>query len=439
MKKLLFFILTLLLSLASSCIVYREIRYLKPEIDEYNAFPQAKIQSGEDKFHFPVAIDTVISRLRWTRIIKGDTVRISIDEYLAKSNTTAYLIIKNDTIIYEKYYRGYDRSKISTFFSVTKSVTSLLVGIAVDEGYIKSVHDPVTDYVPEFKDGDPRFRQLTIEHLLNMRAGLRFTESYTHPFKGMARLFYGSNQLSFLKKLKFQYEPGEVYDYNSATTAILGIVLERAIKRPYAEYLEEKVWKPLGMEYDASMSLDDKKHRSAKSYQGLSATAIDLAKIGRLYMNGGNWNGVQIVSKEWVEKSITPNVAENHISGKKYRDYQYHWYSDERDWYERDSTTGAYLFNDSISALRFAEESAFKYYDVRKLENRDIPGHHWVVADFSPTFYAFGIIDQILYVDPEKKIIMVRLGEKWANDYKVFTVTNSLIRFLKYPILEKRW
>ena len=435
----LFFVLLLLLGTMSSCTVYRVIRYWTPEIVEYNAFPQAKIKSGEDKLFFPVAIDSFLVNVRLVeRNAKGDTVgRPSVDEYLGRSATTAYLIIKNDTLIYEQYYRGYDRSKISAFFSVTKSVTSLLVGIAVDEGYIKNVHDPVTDYIPELKKKDPRFQKLTIEHLLNMQAGLKFSEEYNkNPFRDITRLFYGRNQLAVIKKLKFSRDPGEIYDYNSVTTAILGIVLEKAIQRPYVAYLEEKVWKPLGMEYDASMSLDDKKHRSAKSYYGLNATAIDLAKIGQLYMNGGNWNGKQIVSKEWVEKSATPNIAENHISGKKYKDYQYHWYSIERGWYERDST-GVYLFNDSISALRFAEDSTFVHYDIRKLKNADTPGDHWVAIDFSPEFYAFGIMSQVLYVDPEKKIIMVRLGEKWDSDFKTVVLTRVLAS--RYPVLEKRW
>ena len=429
------FILMLLSMMVASCTAYRIVRYWKPGIDEYNVFPQAKIQSGEEKFHFPIAIDSAIVKAR----IRVNSDTISIDEYLGKSATTAYLLIKNDTIVYEQYFRGYNRSKISTFFSVTKSVTSLLVGIAIDEGYIKSVHDLVTDYIPELKKGDHRFQKLTIEHLLNMQAGLRFSESYTNPLKDVGRLFYGRNQLGQLKKLKFKQDPGEKYDYNSATTALLGVVLERAIKRPYAEYLEEKVWIPLGMEYNASLSLDDKKHKSAKSYQGLTATAIDLAKIGRLYMNGGNWNGVQIVSKEWVEKSITPNTAENRISDGKYKSYQYQWYSYEREWYVVDSI-GAYRFNDSLSALRFAEESAFAYSDIRKRKNRDNTGYHWVVYDIAPQFYAHGIMDQVLWVDPEKKIIMVRLGEKWYPSYSYNAV--RLTRYVltqQYPILEKKW
>jgi CubicO group peptidase (beta-lactamase class C family) len=417
--------------------MYKMVRYWTPNIDEYNAFPQAKISSGEEKFHFPVAIDTVFNNLEVTKVLKGDTLRFTIDEFAAKSKTTAYLIIKNDTVIYERYYRGYDRSKISTFFSTTKSITSLLTGIAVDEGYIKSVHDPVTDYVPEFKEGDPRFQKLTIEHLLNMQAGLDFTESYSNPFEEMAKLFYGKNQLEQLKNLKFVRDPGEKYAYNSATTAILGVVLERATNKPYAEYLQEKVWIPLGMEYDASVSLDDKKHRSAKAYYGLNATAIDLAKIGRLYMNGGNWNGKQIVSKEWVEKSTTPNISEDHVGGEKYEDYQYCWYSTKRNSYERNST-GAYLFNDSISALHFAEDSALVHYEIRKIMNIGSLGYHWRITDFTPEFNTFGIMGQVLFVDPERKVIVVRLGEEWSDEYNT-TWLARIIAQRRYPVLEEKW
>ncbi len=430
MKKYLL-VLILLGSLISSCTFYRSVRYWTPDIDEYNAFPQAKVEAGENKFRFYLPKNSIDIGSSKVIIHKKDT--LTVDEYLAKTRTTAFLIIKNDTIICEKYYRGYDKSKISTFFSVTKSVTSLLVGIAVDEGYIKSVQDPVTDYIPELKNRDPHFQKLTIEQLLNMQAGFRFNESYSNPFSDMAKLFYGSNQLGLIEKLTFSQEPGEENDYNSVTTAVLGIVLERAIGRPYAEYLEEKVWKPLGMEYDASVNLDDKKHRSAKSYQGLNATAIDLAKIGRLYLNGGNWNGVQIVSKAWIDKSTTPCIEENHM-GYKYKGYQYHWYSNSRAYYKNAEGSA---FKDSLSATQFAEESGFKYYKLWKEKKNDASGYDWSVTTYGPQYYALGIMSQTLYIDPEKKFIVVRLGEKWTDNYNAIQLANILMR--KAPIVEKMW
>jgi CubicO group peptidase (beta-lactamase class C family) len=368
------------------------------------------------------------------KIKNRDTLRFSIDEYLSTSATTAFLLIKNDTIVFEKYYQGYDRSKISTFFSVTKSITSLLVGIAIDEGHIKSIHDPVTDYIPEFKKGDSRFEKLTIEHLLNMQAGLRFNESYKNFFSGMAKLFYGRNSFGQLKKLKFDIEPGVENEYNSATTAILGIVLERAVKKSYTEYLKEKVWEPLGMEYNASMSLDDKKHRVAKAYQGLNATAVDLAKIGRLYLNGGNWNGKQIVSKEWIEKSTTPDIEESH-TGVKYKGYQYQWYSESRT--VRDST-GNYQFNDSITALRIAEELAGEHFKLWHLRNNRKSDRHWEVYKYLPQYYAFGLMNQILWIDAEKKIIMVRLGKYAENAFGSIALTRNILTW-EYPIIEKSY
>ncbi|MDR2683453.1 MAG: beta-lactamase family protein [Dysgonamonadaceae bacterium] len=415
-------------------MVYRSVRYWTPGIDEYSAFPQAKIEADEHPFRFHGREKGPDIGAAKVTLHQKETM--TVDEYLAKTHTTAFLLIRNDTLLCEKYYRGYDRSQISTLFSVSKSVTSLLVGIAVDEGFIRSVHDPVTDYIPELKNKDPHFQKLTIEHLLNMQAGLQFDESYTNPLSGMARLYYGNNQLGLIEKMKFAKEPGEAYEYNSATTAILGIVLERAVGKPYAAYLEEKVWKPLGMEYPASMSLDDRKHRSAKAYGGLNATAIDVAKIGRLYLNRGNWNGKQIVSPAWIDKSIVPAVGSVE-DWKKYKDHQYLWYNDERACFITDST-GAYRFTDSISARNFAEESAFKYYTVRKYQDQKA-GDYWAVCELAPQFYAYGVKSQILYVDPERKFILVRLGEKWATgeDYNVIRLANRLMR--QSPVEEKRW
>ncbi|MDR0543528.1 MAG: beta-lactamase family protein [Dysgonamonadaceae bacterium] len=421
--------------MSNSCTAYRIARYGAPGIYEYPAFPQEKIDAGDDKFYFFHRKDTIDTSRKNISIPANE--HLSMDDFLKKSKTTAFLIIRNDTILYEKYdHPGY-RDKISTFFSVTKSITSLLVGIAVDEGYIKNVNDPVTEYITELKTCDPLFQKLTIEHLLNMQAGLRFNESYTNPFGSMAKLFYGTNQTAFIKKLKFDKKPGEEYNYNSVTTAILGMVLERAVGRSYAEYLEAKVWKPLGMEYGASVSLDDAKNRSAKTYQGINATAIDLAKIGRLYLNGGNWNGKQIVSKEWIERSIMPCPEEDHL-GKNYYGYQYQWYSNKDSYGFYPDSIGRYRFNDSISAVRFAEQSAFKYWNIRKYANRDNSGYHWAVFAYLPQFYAEGILGQILEVDTERKIIIVRLGRKnWSGRYNPMWLAGRLVR--NSPIVEKKW
>ena len=284
-KKL--FILAITSIIIQSCTsIYREIRYGEPGIDAYKIFPSDTIKPEGVPFHFkegnkailnkPILNNDEVKRIRTLH----DSLPFTLDYFLNKTATTAFLVIRNDSILFEKYYRGYDRARISTIFSISKSITSLLVGMAVDDGSISSIQDPITKYIPELKGKDPKFDRLTLEDLLNMRAGLKFTESYLNPFGRMARHYYGGNQLGKIKKLEFESEPGKKFEYQSVSTALLGIAVENATGISLARYLQEKVWIPMGMENGASWSLDDKRHRVAKAYGGLNTTAIDLAKIG---------------------------------------------------------------------------------------------------------------------------------------------------------------
>lgn len=228
-----------------------------------------------------------------------------------KTETQGVLIIHNDSIVYEKCTGDIAPDKIAGVFSVTKSVTSLLCGIAVDEGYIKSIDDPVTDYLPELKKEDPMWQKLTIRHLLDMRSGLDFDDTYSLSLKtkdikrlnAMAKLNYGRNIPAQIRNLKFRTEPGSEYNYDSMTSEVLGVIIERVVGKSYAEYLCEKIWTPLGMESPAYINYDSKKHHAAHAFGGLALTMRDLAKIGRLYLNHGLWDGKRIVSESWVEQS----------------------------------------------------------------------------------------------------------------------------------------
>lgn len=280
-----------------------------------------------------------------------------------KTETQGVLIVKDDSIVYEKCTGDITPDKIAGVFSVTKSITSLLCGIAVDEGYIKSVDDAVTDYLPELKKGDPMWQKLTIRHLLDMQSGLDFDDTYSlrlqdlKRLNAMSRLYYGRNIKAQVKKLKFRCEPGTEYRYESMTTEILGLVIESATGRSYSDYLTEKVWTPIGMESPAYMNYDSKKHHTAHAFGGLALTMRDLAKIGRLYLNHGQWDGKKIVSESWIEQS-TAYSTDN-------EGYHFCWYNT--------SCIGA--------------------------DKADYPG-----------YYAMGIRGQVLFVNPYKNLIMVRLG-----------------------------
>lgn len=282
-----------------------------------------------------------------------------------KTETQGVLIIQNDSIVYEKCIGEMAADKTAGVFSVTKSVVSLLCGIAVDEGFIKSVDDPVTDYLPELLKEDPMWPMLTIRHLLDMQSGLDFSDTYSLSLRGkdirqlhtMAKLNYGRNIWAQVRKLKFRCEPGTEYRYESMTTEILGLVIEAATGSRLADYLEEKVWTPLGMESSAYLSYDSEKHHAPHAFGGLATTMLDLAKIGRLYLNRGLWDGKRIVSESWIQQS-TAYSTDN-------EGYHFCWYNT--------SCIGA--------------------------DKAEYPG-----------YYAMGIRGQILFVNPYKRLIMVRLG-----------------------------
>src|SRR5690606_2769159 len=151
---------------------------------------------------------------------------ISFEDYLAQNQTVSFLIIKNDTIQYENYFNDYSKESIVASFSMAKSVTSILIGCAIDDGYIQSVDEPVVSYVPELKKNGFT-ESLTIRHLLQMMSGINFNESYSNPFGDAATYYYGTNLRKAISKMEPLNESGKSFAYSSGDTQLLGLVLER--------------------------------------------------------------------------------------------------------------------------------------------------------------------------------------------------------------------
>ena len=398
-----------------SCVVTRGIKYGNASVDDYTVFEQDTVARGVQafKFHEKQQNNALIDTLRFDiHLSKADTLlNLTLRETMDYMDVpSAAIVIQNDTILFEHYSGGWDGDSQSCIFSVTKTITSLLCGIALKDGYIKSLSDPVTDYVPELKDADPKFAQLKIEHLLDMTAGLKFNENYSwNPFSKMAKLYMGNNTLKVLQSLKFINTPGESFSYNSATTAILGVVIERATGKPYAQYLSEKVWQPLGMERNALIGLDSKKHHTAKSFAGLTTNVRDLAKIGKLFLNNGACNGAQIVDSTFVNRCLSTHTAG--ISGKAQSEYSYSWY-----WGVADEENGKRKFFNTLDELKL-------YYknhpdkNVRQIKKNLKNGYFAVLHNGG--FWGFGLYGQVLYVNPEKNMIAVFLGADRLEDFNI--------------------
>ncbi len=350
MKKISLLILSILiLSTLQSCKVGRFIAYNFADIKDYKKFPSREIKKGSTTFQFATT-----EKGKAPKELTKEGKSIKFEKLLTDNKTVAFLIIQNDTIQYENYFSKYTKNSIVPSFSMSKSILSILIGCAMDDKLIKSVKEPITNYIPELKKNG--LEKVSIEHLLQMTSGIKFNESYSNPFGDAATFYYGRNLRKAMSKIKLKNTPGKKFEYISGNSQLLGLVLERALKTmTISTYLQEKIWQPLQMEYAASWSIDKKKNGLEKTFCCINARARDYAKIGRLYLNSGNWNGKQIVSENWITLST-----------------------------KVDSTNGSAHF--------------YQY--------------QWWLPSSTGEFMAQGILGQYIYVNPAKKLIIVRLGKK---------------------------
>lgn len=333
----------------SACQIGRFVFYNFADIKDHKKFPARALKAPAQKFNFNVALQNKSPKT----ITSKNKKDIKFDDYIEGHKTVAFMIIQNDSIYYEKYFKGYNEASIVPSFSMAKSVTSMLIGCAIDDGLIKSVDEPIINYLPQLQKNG--LDKVTIKHLLQMTSGINFNESYINPFGHAASFYYGKKLRKSVNKLKLKDEPGTKFNYISGNTQVLGMVLEKALNgKTITDYLQEKIWQPLGMEYDASWSIDKKNDGMEKTFCCINARAKDYAKLGRLYLNNGNWNGKQIVSSNWVKESTKIDTANGSAAF-----YQYQW---------------------------------------------------WILGK-DGDYMAQGILGQFIYVNPAKHLIMVRLGK----------------------------
>jgi CubicO group peptidase (beta-lactamase class C family) len=217
--------------------------------------------------------------------------------------TTALLVFRSDSLLFEQYREG-DVRTMSNSFSMAKSITSILVGVAVEEGFIKSVEDRVGDYLEAYRNGMDTL--LTIRHLLDMTSGIPFGESYSSPFGYMAKSYYGKDLTSATLKYHVQRQPGTLWAYEGGNTVLLGMILTKATGMTVSDYCSTRLWSRIGSEQDAYWNLDDD-NGIEKTFSGFYAAARDFSRLGHLFMRDGVWKGDTILSPNWVKESLTPN------------------------------------------------------------------------------------------------------------------------------------
>ncbi len=238
---------------------------------------------------------------------------VSETERLQKYNEAygaiAYVIIKNDSIWFENYYDGFDENSKTNSFSMAKSYVSGLMGKAIEEGYIKSLDQPVSDFFPEFSEG--LAAKMTVGDLSSMASGTNWDEKYYSPLSITTRAYFDDDLKKVILGLKVIKEPGQAYKYSSGDTQLLAMVIEKATGKKLYDYLTESFWKPLGSENETLWQVDSKEHDLVKAYCCIASNAKDFARFGKLYKDHGKWKGKKLLDSAFVAKSITPRFAES--------------------------------------------------------------------------------------------------------------------------------
>lgn len=236
-------------------------------------------------------------------------VTVATEAWLDQTYTTGLLVLQNDTITYERYFREHTAATPQIVWSVSKSFLSTLFGIALDEGDIGSIEQTVDEYAPELKGSG--YEGVRIKDVLQMSSGVAFNEDYGDFWSDINRwgraFAWGSSQDEFAATLVREHEPGTYHHYVSIDTHVLGMVLKRATGKGLSEYAREKLWEPLGMEHAAYWLTDD--YGMEMALGGLNTTTRSCAKIGSLFAHDGNWRGRQVVPEAWVRSSIHPDGA----------------------------------------------------------------------------------------------------------------------------------
>jgi CubicO group peptidase (beta-lactamase class C family) len=218
--------------------------------------------------------------------------------------TKSFLVIKNDSIVFEKYYDGYDENSLSNSFSVAKSIVVSLMGKAIMEGKIKGLDQPVSDYFDEYKEG--LASELTVGDLASMSSGMKWNEKYYSVINITSESYFTDDLRSVILRQKIIDKPGQSFRYSSGDTQLLAMVIEKATGTTLSDYLSEKFWKPMGAENNALWQLDSDNYGMEKAYCCIASTARDFARFGKLYINNGKWGNEIILDSSFVELATKP-------------------------------------------------------------------------------------------------------------------------------------
>lgn len=371
---------------------WRLLRYGESDIADARIFPSRTIARSPDPLELPDGPPLELAEITYP--YGAGTRTEPLESFIAATGTQALIVIQDDRIVLEAYGAGRDRESMVTSFSTAKAFDSTLIGAAIADGLIGGLSDPVIRYVPELAGRG--FDDLTIRDLLLMNTGIRYVHDDEQPFYKSAfgddaLTYYGTDlRAAAMSAEKGPTPVGQAFRYNNYHPLIEGLILERVTGMHVAEYLERRIWQPMGAEYDASWSLDSAASGFEKMESGLNGRAIDFARFGLLFLHGGELNGKRILPADWVREATEPLRP------------------DPRAW-----ETWPWL------------QDFGTYYK-----------YHWWglnLPDGGYDFYASGKYSQTIYVAPRKNAVIVRYGDQPDEELRWPLVLRSLVDGLPPP------
>lgn len=378
-------------ALLHGCTTLRIIRHRDPAADRPRTlFHQRVVHRADQPAPLVVAAPPRVD-LDTVSVRDIDLQMLPLAEYLKRRDVRAFVVVRDDTVLYERYLDGYGPATTSSSFSVAKSITSALLGRALETGAIRGLDDSVTTYLPELSRS-AAYQGVTIRHLLGMTSGVAYTRTNGHAWHDLrssdAHFFYTSNLEHSLADQEREDPPGLRWAYKDSDAEMLGMILARATGHTLARQLEETIWRPIGAESDASWDLD---HEDGQEHaaSGLNATARDLARFGRLYLDGGAREGVQVLPREWVAASTTldPSRPEPEVVTWWQMQHQRYWW---------------------------------------------IPMQNW---NAERDFFADGSRGQRIYVHPRSRIVIVQLANESAQEFPFRKIVHYLMgEPFRYPV-----
>lgn len=279
-------------------------------------------------------------------------VGVDVDAYMDSQRAAALIIVHNGKVRFEKYAMDFGPDGRWTSFSVAKSFTSTLVGAAIQDGYIKSIDDMVSDYIPDLKGS--AYDNVTIAQLLTMTSGVAWNEDYADPNSDVARFNSHTAEpgmdvtVSYMRQLQAEAEPGTKWVYKTGETNLIGVLASSATNKPLAEYLSEKIWKPFGMQQDATWLLGSTGHEISGCC--VQAATRDYARFGLFMLGGGIAGGKQVLPEDWITEATHKQVD----IGVPGRGYGYQWWTLDDGAYMAQGIFGQSIFIDPNRQLVIA-------------------------------------------------------------------------------------